>query len=277
MANFESYNKLLDATLGELEERGNKEAKKQRNKKGGKNKPKEKSKAHPGSPEATRETVKIDAVNTPPLDDLDLPELELEEDYEIKEEETQKEITNKVDFQETHKKIGEEVSEEYVNELVSESKDLGEGFKATVIIHTRTVTEEGSPINEDFEITEGSNQAPEAPPEAPQASSDAKNLLIRKDTGETYDIVGKLKIGREAGNDIVIPEPDGHYVSERHATIEIDYKGRIVLRDGDIDTGYDKKSTNGTFVNGTKIGRKYVKPGDEIRFANIDFVISENS
>ncbi len=62
-----------------------------------------------------------------------------------------------------------------------------------------------------------------------------------------------MTIGRAANNDIVIPEQT---VSSKHATISIQ-KGSFFLN--------DLGSTNGTFINGTRIESKMLKSGDLIK------------
>ncbi len=68
-----------------------------------------------------------------------------------------------------------------------------------------------------------------------------------------------LKVGREAGNDLIISDPT---VSRRHARI-VQEGGTLVL--------YDEGSTNGTFVNEQRITRQPLKPGDVVRFGNVRF------
>jgi adenylate cyclase len=65
----------------------------------------------------------------------------------------------------------------------------------------------------------------------------------------------KIVVGRQRDCDICIPFPN---VSSRHAEFRF-YKGWWIL--------LDRKSSNGTRVNGDKIERKRLKPGDEITFA----------
>jgi hypothetical protein len=76
------------------------------------------------------------------------------------------------------------------------------------------------------------------------AGAFSKNYRLNKPT---------MTIGRAANNDIVIPEQT---VSSRHATITIE-NGSFFLN--------DLGSTNGTFVNGTRIDKKLLKAGDIIK------------
>lgn len=92
--------------------------------------------------------------------------------------------------------------------------------------------------------------------------SPAKERLIKKaylvrsepDGDIKISLEGRrlIKIGRASDNDIVITDPN---VSRHHAQIEVEADG-FVLK----DTG----STNGTFVNGTKIGQRMLRHGDTV-------------
>lgn len=77
------------------------------------------------------------------------------------------------------------------------------------------------------------------------AGSYSNNFYLNKPT---------MNIGRAANNDIVIPEQT---VSNHHARITIE-NGSFFL----LDLG----STNGTFVNGTRVDRKLLKAGDIVKF-----------
>ncbi len=87
------------------------------------------------------------------------------------------------------------------------------------------------------------------------AGAFSKNFRLNKPT---------MTIGRGAMNDVIVPEQT---VSTQHATITIEH-GSFYLNDLD--------STNGTFVNGSRIDKQLLKPGDLIKMggANAKFDIS---
>jgi pSer/pThr/pTyr-binding forkhead associated (FHA) protein len=62
----------------------------------------------------------------------------------------------------------------------------------------------------------------------------------------------ELLIGRHHGCDVIVDEPT---VSRRHA--------RLVFRDHKWIV-QDLTSTNGTIVNGTRVGRCELRPGDSV-------------
>jgi sigma-B regulation protein RsbU (phosphoserine phosphatase) len=64
-------------------------------------------------------------------------------------------------------------------------------------------------------------------------------------------------IGRSPGQDVVLHEPA---VSRRHAVIE---------RDGDSYTVVDQKSTHGTFLNGVRVERAVLAPGDQLQMGSL--------
>ncbi|TAH30323.1 MAG: FHA domain-containing protein [Cytophagales bacterium] len=76
------------------------------------------------------------------------------------------------------------------------------------------------------------------------AGAFSKNYRLNKPT---------MTIGRAANNDIIIPEQT---VSSHHATLTIE-NGNFFISDMD--------STNGTFVNGTRIDKKMLKGGDLLK------------
>lgn len=67
----------------------------------------------------------------------------------------------------------------------------------------------------------------------------------------------RVAIGRDAGNDIRIPEPA---VSARHAV--------VITRSG-ASTVHDLNSSNGTWVNGKRIDSHALKHGDSVQFGRL--------
>lgn len=64
-------------------------------------------------------------------------------------------------------------------------------------------------------------------------------------------------LGRREGCDLVLPDPR---VSREHARVERDASGTEL-----VDLG----STNGTFVNGQRVGRCRLRNGDRIRLGGV--------
>lgn len=88
-------------------------------------------------------------------------------------------------------------------------------------------------------------------PTRPRSSSDHdpdQALLALDWSGETKELL----VGRHTACDVVVP---GDTVSRQHA--------RLVFRDGKWII-HDLKSTNGTAVNGTYVGRCELCPGDQL-------------
>ena len=113
-----------------------------------------------------------------------------------------------------------------------------------------------------------------SPPAAPEAVSNGKAMLalqaelIDADqvvSSESLSIPLKttsVSIGRDDGNDIVIPRDE---ISSMHASI--DYRNGYFYLE-------DHRSTNGTRLNGQKIGVNMpvrLKSGDKIHFADVEF------
>ena len=255
MANPTIYDQLLDKVMSDLDEKGAEveaeEKKKKKKKKGNKSS----RPAQETVPEAAAENAEKSDDDIFGLANLNLGPKEEYPDYEIYDEKVLPEKGNSARFSNVSHKLGEPVSEEYVEELKKKYAEQDDGYRATVIFHTRTVLESGD-LADTFEEQE------KPKPPAPKINS-----IMRLDTGKVYEISGKVTIGRDDDNDIVIPEPEGHYVSGFHATIETDERGRMMLRDK------EGGSTNGTLVNGVRIGSRYIRPGDTITFANVDFVV----
>ena len=72
-----------------------------------------------------------------------------------------------------------------------------------------------------------------------------------------------MTIGRDSGNDIVIPE---NTVSRRHAQLEQVDSGLICL--------VDKESANGVYVNGQRTQLAYLNDGDEVKIGDNYFIYS---
>ena len=79
--------------------------------------------------------------------------------------------------------------------------------------------------------------------------------------------VGLNTLGRSGDNDVVVPDD---YVSRRHCAILVHHDRACEL--------HDTASKNGTFLNGTRLGGPTrLKPGDEIRVCNRQFVFLARS
>lgn len=162
------------------------------------------------------------------------------------------------------KELGEEVTKDHAENVLS-NKELG-GRRKTVIVRTRVVDTKGNEV-EEFPEKKAKEEKKEAPEKAHAPADKAtapKLLLIREDTGEAYEIDRDLTIGREEDNDIVIPNPEGHYVSAHHAQIKIQGKD-IYLK--------DLGSTNGTYINDRKVGSWRLKAGIKVEFGDIVFKV----
>lgn len=82
---------------------------------------------------------------------------------------------------------------------------------------------------------------------------------------ESYSIKHKSTIGRGSKNDIVIPDP---FMSTVHVQFFKAHDEWILI---------DNKSTNGTFVNGDRLGTEpcAIKTGDLIKIGQLMFVFVE--
>ena len=88
--------------------------------------------------------------------------------------------------------------------------------------------------------------------------------LREKDGGErqqTFD-QEEITLGRADGCDIVLPKNN---VSKRHARL-VDKQDRVVL--------VDLRSTNGTYVNGNKITKQFLRDQDEIAIGDCEMRFS---
>lgn len=121
--------------------------------------------------------------------------------------------------------------------------ETGERRKGTVLISPagKTVAMDDSPR-----------------PRATEAVPGPSLVLEFADLGLSFPLSGgKFSLGANPGSDILVDEPT---VSGRHAELEVSGEDCRVT---DLD------STNGTLVNGAKIGRATpLKPGDSLAFGN---------
>lgn len=112
----------------------------------------------------------------------------------------------------------------------------------------------------ELEILEAS-QAAEGP--SPVARSDWSIMALAGELkGKSIPIHGSMVFGRSSGCDIVVN--DAH-MSRRHA--EINLKGGV-LRIVDL------QSSNGTCVNGDKVGERLLRHGDRISFDHLTFLVA---
>jgi pSer/pThr/pTyr-binding forkhead associated (FHA) protein len=76
---------------------------------------------------------------------------------------------------------------------------------------------------------------------------------------------GVKTIGREAKADFILSAP---LVSRIHCRLTADASDQLVVEDLD--------SENGTFVNGRKVERATLKPGDRLTVGRVDLTVSSS-
>jgi len=82
--------------------------------------------------------------------------------------------------------------------------------------------------------------------------------------GDIVPIGNKISIGRNRSNQMVFPSQS---VSNYHARIYFE-DGRYMLE--------DLKSTNGTYINGIRVDKKSLQPGDEIRISQSVLIVTDD-
>jgi hypothetical protein len=94
------------------------------------------------------------------------------------------------------------------------------------------------------------------------ASPVASAPTLVKDSGERFELAeGESVVGREEGLPLSLVGEST--VSRKHAS---------VVRSGDTAILKDLGSTNGTFVNGTRLqGETALRPGDQVQFGSVRF------
>lgn len=106
--------------------------------------------------------------------------------------------------------------------------------------------------------------APESKPqEAPKQSGTCFHIMQGLEHGKIYNLSELmhqtsrrlLKVGRDDSNDIQLNDFEESYLSRRHCTLEALPDGRWIIRDGqwDSESGIWIPSTNGTYINSTKV------------------------
>jgi ABC transport system ATP-binding/permease protein len=98
-------------------------------------------------------------------------------------------------------------------------------------------------------------------------SGDVSNLATRfvkflsQRSSTPTKLAGSVTIGRAGDNDIVVPDV---LASRHHATLVLTPLG----------TEIQDRSSNGTFVNGTRVGSAILSEGDVVTIGNVDLVVS---
>lgn len=101
--------------------------------------------------------------------------------------------------------------------------------------------------------------------EAPKKKTDYKLTLTQGDLDtKEYPLQANTSIGRSPSNDVVLKEPK---VSRQHAAINL-YNGKYIM--------VDLKSSNGVYVNGSKIDETVLNAGDEISIGGYKFIFMKN-
>ncbi|OGW51422.1 MAG: hypothetical protein A2Z50_01995 [Nitrospirae bacterium RBG_19FT_COMBO_42_15] len=120
------------------------------------------------------------------------------------------------------------------------------------------VDEAGKVKQAEVQVTEGRLKAIPEDKELFVVISDSSGTEIKHQI-KTSECI----LGRGEGSDIIINDPE---VSRKHSAIDI-YENKFVIR--------DLESTNGTYLNDTRIKEDLLKEGDRIRIGNtlLTFVV----
>jgi ABC transport system ATP-binding/permease protein len=122
-----------------------------------------------------------------------------------------------------------------------------------------TVVNAGSPAPQDI-------VAPTEMTVVGARSGDVSNLATRfvkflsQRSSAPAKLAGSVTIGRASDNDIVVPDV---LASRHHATLVLTPLG----------TEIQDRSSNGTFVNGTRVGSAILTEGDVVTIGNVDLVV----
>ncbi|MFQ5792421.1 MAG: FHA domain-containing protein, partial [Acidobacteriota bacterium] len=76
---------------------------------------------------------------------------------------------------------------------------------------------------------------------------------------------GRVRIGRSRDNDLILPQEERPRSSGHHAEAVFDHGTWWIS---------DVRSTNGTFLNGTRVSRERLRNGDEIGFGGSPLLVA---
>ena len=91
--------------------------------------------------------------------------------------------------------------------------------------------------------------------------------LVSASGAQSFDLVAErpLVLGRALASDLPVIDPT---ISRRHAELSLE-DGRVMVR--------DLGSSNGTFLNGTRVDAGTLAPGDTVTFGKVSFELRERA
>jgi hypothetical protein len=104
---------------------------------------------------------------------------------------------------------------------------------------------------------------------APAPAAPPVLLLIVEDggvEGQRVPLMERVTVGRHASSHLVLPDLE---VSRGHAVIERDAQGQVTIT--------DLGSANGTYVNGERVTRHVLRPGDRLTLGQTHLRVTENA
>lgn len=112
---------------------------------------------------------------------------------------------------------------------------------------------------------EGDEEAPVIQTGETEITTEYKLIVTQGELDENiYAVQDNTSIGRSPSNDVILKDPK---VSRQHAAIN-KYNDHYIL--------IDLKSSNGVYVNGTKVDECVLHPGDEISIGGYKFTFQKN-
>lgn len=116
------------------------------------------------------------------------------------------------------------------------------------------------PVQDDHELTIVSTQNSSFPPGELREDALVQIYPPGEQLGRKWELGhGKMTIGRDTGNDIVIPK---NAVSRKHAQISFDGNMRVLT---------DLQSTNGSYLNGRQVISAPLNQGDQVKIGGTIF------